>query len=232
LDSKLIYEAHRMGIEIFDGMAESQVLDKIEESKEKEKAGMFSGIIEGFKKGEIPPIDEERVQSVTLQKPKKTREEKFDSLLPPRYRKLLPPQKPTATFSIFWGTVGTGKTCEALTQARAAYVGKRVDTWKWETEMSLLLSLKAGFTDGSFNDRFQRLREVDFLIIDEYGKSPQSDYDKAIIFDILNYRYMWEKRSILISNGNNVEQLKQIIDPATRDRFKGNTHEFKGESKR
>ena len=136
-------------------------------------------ILKSFATGGIVPVSEEKIQAVTGNVPKDT---KFDKKIPPRYRALRPPKHKIDTLAIFWGNVGSGKTCEAISNMREQYVAGKINSWHWDTEMGVITMLKAGFNDGTFNKEYQRMKTIDFLIVDEMGKCNDSEFNNCLLY--------------------------------------------------
>jgi len=158
----------------------------------------------------------------------------FDLQIPPRYRgKLKQPTNKellTSTCSIVWGGFGTGKTWEAYTVAKELIKHGEIKRFKLITEIDLLNDLKDGFDDMQY--KIKRYKEIDLLILDEAGKNNDSDFNKAQLFGILNHRYDWEKKTILICNAKTKEEIRQLLPTATLDRFRECVVEMNGSSKR
>lgn len=158
----------------------------------------------------------------------------FDHSIPPRYRgKLSTPinkELLTSTCSIVWGGFGTGKTWEAYSVAKELVVNDVIKTWKLITEIDMLNNLKDGFD--SMQGKIDYYKYVDLLILDEAGKNNDSDFNKAQLFGILNHRYDWEKKTILICNAKTREEIRALLPTATLDRFRECVVEMNGNSKR
>lgn len=137
-----------------------------------------------------------------------------------------------ADCSIMYGGFGTGKTWAAYSLIKKLYCNLYIDTYKMITEAGLINYLKAGFNNNSFEDRLNTLKEVDLLIVDEMGKSSDTDFNKAQLFEILNYRYDWMKKTVLICNCLEKSELVDILNPAITDRFRECIIEMDGKSKR
>lgn len=134
--------------------------------------------------------------------------------------------------SIFYGGFGTGKTWSAYRVAYDMFTGLYIDDFEHITEVGLLNEIKAGFSDNTFDKRVEKYKNVDLLIVDEMGKNNDSDFNKAQIFEILNYRYDWEYKTILICNCEEKKELLDILSPAILDRFRESIVHYDGKSKR
>ncbi|MCP4354464.1 MAG: ATP-binding protein, partial [Proteobacteria bacterium] len=84
----------------------------------------------------------------------------------------------------------------------------------------------------TFDSRVESFKNVDLLIVDEMGKNNDSDFNKAQIFEILNHRYDWEKKTILICNCEEKKELYEILSHAILDRFREEIILMDGVSKR
>jgi DNA replication protein DnaC len=159
----------------------------------------------------------------------------FMNMLPPRYYDVCSYKEESEydhISSIFYGGFGTGKTWKAYEIAYDLYTTLKIDQYKHITEIGLMNDIKAGFSDGTFDSRVKFYKDADLLIVDEMGKNSDSDFNKAQIFEILNYRYDWEKKTILICNCEEKKELYDILSPAILDRFRENIVFMDGQSKR
>ena len=165
---------------------------------------------------------------------KDRRLKELDESLPPRYRgKLKDPindQLLDATCSIVCGDYGSGKTWESYSVARKLLELGTIKRFELITEVGLLNSLKENFD--YMASKIDHFKNMEFLIIDEAGKINDSDFNKAQLFDILNYRYDWEKKTILICNTKEKKDLFNLFPTAILDRFRECVVEMNGQSKR
>lgn len=134
--------------------------------------------------------------------------------------------------AILFGGFGTGKTWEAYSLIQSLFVREIVKNWQMVTELSMLNDIKSGLSDNTFDSKVEKYKSTDLLIIDEMGKANGTEFNKAQIFDILNYRYDWEKRTILICNAEEKNELYEILNPAVLDRFRSCLVHFDGKSRR
>jgi len=134
--------------------------------------------------------------------------------------------------SIIFGNYGTGKTWLAYSVIKTLIDCGDYSDFELLTEVELITTIKDGFKDNTANDRIERFKEVDLLVIDEMGKSPDKEYSKSQIFEILNYRYNWIKRTILICNASEKKELQGILSPGIYDRYRGNIVEMSGATRR
>lgn len=194
-------------------------IEKIQLKKEKEEAEKLKIEIKNQKIREI-----------------ENRKDRFKQQIPIRYRDVEKTSSPisenTTNSSIFYGGFGTGKTWKAYEMAHQLYTTLKISGFKHITEIGLLNEIKGGFSNNTFESRVNTFKEVDLLIVDEMGKNSDSDFNKAQIFEILNYRYDWEKKTILICNCEEKEELYDILSPAILDRFRERIVHFDGKSRR
>jgi DNA replication protein DnaC len=136
---------------------------------------------------------------------------------------------------IFSGKPGTGKTHLACAIGNAL-INKLIEVG-YVSIFSLITSLKASFDKNSGDSEVNIIKKytsVDFLIIDEIGVQLGSNYEKSIMFQIINFRYEMIRPTILITNLNE-EQSKEIIGERIVDRFYengGGFYSFNWESHR
>ena len=158
----------------------------------------------------------------------------YEENMPPRYKDNLkdPINKSllSATCSIIWGSFGVGKTWESCAVIKKLHNDKVIKSFKFISEIALLTDIKNDFN--TLEQTVNYYKNVDLLVIDEFGKSNDSDFNKAHMFDILNHRYMWLKKTILICNADKKEDLYKLIPTALLDRFRENIVEMSGKSKR
>jgi DNA replication protein DnaC len=181
-------------------------------------------------------VEEEAKKAIeTEEQKKRDRLFKYKTSVPPRYsgvKEIDNEELINATCSILYGGFGTGKTWEAYSLIKKLYCNLYIDDYKLITEAGLINYLKAGFNNNSFESRTNSLKDIDLLVVDEMGKSNDSDFNKAQLFEILNYRYDWMKKTVLICNCVDRSELVDILNPAIADRFRENIIEMKGNSKR
>ena len=127
----------------------------------------------------------------------------------------------TGRSAIFVGKVGTGKTHLAIGIALSIMQQQRSplfvtvqrlirrvkDSWHTKTE-----------TESEVVDAFA---SPDLLILDEVGVQFGSEFEKQLLFDVLNERYEKLKPSILLSNIPS-EQLSEYLGERVMDRLREN----------
>jgi hypothetical protein len=196
------------------------------------------------KEGKDPYIEMECRECETINANKRSEERKrhakekrlnqLDESLPPRFRgKLKDPLNDKlldSICSIVHGDFGSGKTWECYAVARKLLELGLIKKFKLVTEVSLLNDLKADFD--YMSSKIESYQNIDLLIIDEAGKNQDSVFNKAQLFDILNHRYEWEKKTILICNTKKKEDLYTLFPTAILDRFRECVVEMTGQSLR
>lgn len=103
--------------------------------------------------------------------------------------------------AIFVGKPGTGKTHLAV--GIALHIMKDQRTVLFTTVQRAIRSIKDTWARGSEvseSQAIQTLAYPDLLILDEVGVQFGSDFEKQILFDVLNERYEKRKPCILLSN--------------------------------
>jgi len=161
----------------------------------------------------------------------------FDSIIPPRYLSVGVKDSSNSKIlnsdgCILFGGYGTGKTWNSYSVAKKLYIDGTIEEFKIITEIGMINELKSGFNDQTFDSKISNFKSVDLLVVDEMGKSNDTDFNKAQLFEILNHRYDWMKRTILICNAKEISELHEILSPAILDRFRECIIEMSGESKR
>ncbi len=127
----------------------------------------------------------------------------------------------TGRSAIFVGKVGTGKTHLAIGIALSIMQQQRSplfvtvqrlirrvkDSWHTKTETE--------------SDVVEAFASPDLLILDEVGVQFGSEFEKQLLFDVLNERYEKLKPSILLSNIPS-EQLSEYLGERVMDRLREN----------
>lgn len=120
---------------------------------------------------------------------------------------------------ILVGGVGTGKTHLACAIARVAI--ERGYCARFETVQRALRRIKDAWravdtTESSVVDQFC---QPDLLVLDEVGVQTGSDFEKNLIFDVINERYEQRRPTILLSNLDS-DGVKQYLGPRVTDRLR------------
>lgn len=108
----------------------------------------------------------------------------------------------TGRSAIFIGKPGTGKTHLAVAIGQHAMREKNADVL-FITVMRAIRSIKDTWAKGSEQSESQAVAALvapDLLILDEVGVQFGSDFEKNVLFDVLNDRYEQRKPTIFLSN--------------------------------
>lgn len=100
-----------------------------------------------------------------------------------------------------YGPVGSGKS--HLAAAVASHLAAQGRTTAYATAAGLITFLKAGFRDGSADQRLLALQEVELLVIDDMGTQRAltvGEWAFEQFFELINTRYRMERPTILTSN--------------------------------
>ena len=135
------------------------------------------------------------------------------------------------------GTEGTGKTfiaCAAVTTSLVPHVNgetDRIGYYITQSEMNMMFRSAMHGGESEYVV-FKRFCEYSFLVIDEIGRSKNSDYQMETIEALISKRYAWKRPTVLISN-DDAEELTQLFDRHILDRLAtGGTIEMNGISQR
>lgn len=148
--------------------------------------------------------------------------------IPPKYKKCKPEDAPKLESSILWGSYGVGKTHSLWCMIKKYGKNDYIKT----SEYRLSMDLKAGYSDNTHDNRVEKYKNIGFLAIDEYGKVKDTENHRAMIFDILDYRYEQELLTVIAVNAKSIEDLNNIITLDIMDRYRKNIIQLSGESKR
>ncbi|MGJ3237702.1 MAG: ATP-binding protein [Anaerolineae bacterium] len=113
------------------------------------------------------------------------------------------------------GAYGCGKTHLAAAVGNARL--QRGDMVLFITTPDLLDHLRASFAPDaelSYDQSFERLRDVGLLIIDDLGVENPSEWAKEKLFQLLNHRYSYRKPTIITTNRD-----LDSLDPRIRSRL-------------
>jgi len=98
------------------------------------------------------------------------------------------------------GGYGSGKTHLATAIANAR-IGKGTATL-YLTAPDLLDMLRGSYSDGSiaFDDLFERVRNVDLLVVDDLGTENDTPWAQEKLFQILDHRYVNKRPTVITTN--------------------------------
>ncbi len=118
---------------------------------------------------------------------------------------------------LFGGFPGTGKTHIAISVAKSIIINGYSALYLQTREA--LLMLRASWNnknEESENEVMQKFCSVDFLILDEFGPSSNSEIDRSQIFAIIDGRYRNCKPSAFITNHKKAEIIDFVGERAFR----------------
>lgn len=120
---------------------------------------------------------------------------------------------------ILLGATGTGKTHLACGLLR--HVIEKGGTGQYTTVMDMLGRIKATFSGKgeTETDVIDELTKCDLLVIDEVGRSLDSNYEVAQFFRVLDKRYQWQKPTVLATNLTQ-PKLREFLGDAVVDRLR------------
>ncbi len=96
---------------------------------------------------------------------------------------------------MFLGGVGTGKTFAACCIANALLdKGYRV----WVVTTGNLTRAAGNFSTSE--ETFSKIRDVDLLVIDDFGTQSSTDHSLSLLFDVIDERYKSKKPLVITSN--------------------------------
>jgi DNA replication protein DnaC len=116
---------------------------------------------------------------------------------------------------VLMGSYGSGKT--HLAAAIANHIEMHGGKASLVTVPDLLDYLRVTFdpaANTSFDQRFQRVRKADFLVLDDLGTENATSWVREKLFQILDYRYV-ARLPTVITSGKSLDE----IDPRIRTRL-------------
>jgi DNA replication protein DnaC len=123
---------------------------------------------------------------------------------------------------IFIGNVGAGKT--HLACSIAYEVAERGGRPLFISVSEMMREIKSAFnkdSDTTEQEQIDKFANVGLLILDELGMDYGTDFNKALLFEVLNNRYANQKPSILISNLD-TSALREYMGERLFDRMREN----------
>lgn len=117
---------------------------------------------------------------------------------------------------VLTGPYGCGKTHLAVAIAKQRV--EAGDAVLVQTVPDLLDQLRSAFSpkvEESFTDTFEEMRQVDLLVLDDYGAENSTTWAMEKLFQILNYRYNKNLPTVITSNNIHLDG----IDPRVYSRM-------------
>ena len=122
---------------------------------------------------------------------------------------------------ILYGGVGVGKTHLAVSFVKERREEKSFD---YRVSNCVYVDLYTIFKLAKrFNDSesiFKKYKSTPFLVIDEVGSVPMSDFEHSVLFNLIDHRYAHEKHIGLITNLSLI-RLKMYCGERISDRLRG-----------
>lgn len=117
---------------------------------------------------------------------------------------------------LMYGKVGTGKT--HLAAAIANYLVDTGTSVLFDTYTNHLNKLKAEFTTQGNGTYLEKLKSVPLLVLDDVGKEKQTEWSRAVMFDVINCRYE-RMLPIVITTNYDSKGLEEYFDEAVFSRL-------------
>ncbi len=112
------------------------------------------------------------------------------------------------------GGYGCGKTHLAAAIANSAVQAGRSTLFLTVPDLLDTLRYAFGAPAGTYEDRFERIRRIPLLILDDFGTQNATDWAREKVFQILNYRYINRLPTVVTTN-----QLVEEIEARMRSRL-------------
>jgi DNA replication protein DnaC len=116
-------------------------------------------------------------------------------------------QNPSRHWFFLFGPVGVGKTHLAAAIANYTMSSQKVSTY-FDEVPDLLDHLRATFDPNvgtGYDERFQLIRDVGLLVLDDLGTENATPWAKEKLYQIINHRYVEQLPTVITSN---VDQKK------------------------
>jgi len=122
---------------------------------------------------------------------------------------------------LIYGAVGRGKTGLAIALLREFYM-KPLDIeveFIFDSSSSVASVLRHQATEkGGEFDTVQKLKKIDLLVLDDFGRESDTDYIKRHLFDIIDYRHANRLPTIMTSNLS-IKDISEKYDPGIISRM-------------
>jgi len=142
------------------------------------------------------------------------------------------PSEMTKNDVLLYGDFGTGKTYTAYAYARRLVMAWHIDSFVVTRAFKMMMEIKSGFSDKTYDKIFHKYLDLDLLVIDEWGKNTGSEFEESVLFEIINERYEARRQTVIIVNAKTKQDLISLIRPDVLDRFRRGIYEISGKSRR
>lgn len=134
-------------------------------------------------------------------------------------------QKPTGRWLVLAGQAGSGKTHLAASIANMRM--EHGDDVVFMTVSDLLDDLRTTFNPGAvstFEQRFQKIKNVGLLVLDDLGAGGQSEWAREKLFQLIDYRYVTRRATVYTLS--DMERLSERIKVRLLDERLCTLHEI------
>lgn len=136
------------------------------------------------------------------------------------------------TYFLIFGDFGTGKTYTVHSLAQHMMRENIITDYVITRAFKMMMEIKGAFSTGTYEKVVANYEKLPFLVIDEWGKNSGTDFEEAVLFEIVNTRFENGMRTGIIINAKKKEDLLTLIRPDVLDRFRRGIVEINGKSKR
>jgi DNA replication protein DnaC len=113
---------------------------------------------------------------------------------------------------VLLGPYGCGKTHLAIGILKERIKAGQMSLFR--TVPDLLDDLRSGFSPGaeqSYNEKFEEVRNIDFLVLDDYGAQSCTPWETEKLFQLFNHRYNSGAPTVITSNNMSLEGIDPRI---------------------
>lgn len=138
------------------------------------------------------------------------REKRIRALFPPRLVDILLKEsvltKTISSSFYLHGPTGSGKTVHAanllINQAEKDFCLRVHSTYLFKTLPNMLIDIKSTYDSKENTEKsiLRRYRDIDYLVIDDFGLAKITDWSFQMLYAIINERYEWNKKTVFTSN--------------------------------
>lgn len=121
------------------------------------------------------------------------------------------------TSVLLQGSTGTGKTIYAanlMTKVHhLSYIHRfeKIRTFDFLSTPWMLEQFRRSYEDPGLRGKVERWKTTDLLILDDIGVEKTSDWVRETLYNFINYRYEYQKRTIYTTNLS-AEELSNSLD--------------------